>query len=59
MVTAYKLVHQHWLIRDSNVRFNMINGVGPMRLVKNRMNYSLWAGKRTLKQADEWDDYNR
>ena len=37
----------------------MINGVGPMRLVKNRMNYSLWAGKRTLKQADEWDDYNR
>ena len=49
LVTAYKLIHQHWLIKDGNTRQNMINGVGPMRLVKNRMNYSLWNGKRTLK----------
>ena len=59
LVTAYKLIHQHWLIKDANTRQTMINGVGPMRLVKNRMTYSLWAGKRTLKQPDEWDSYRQ
>lgn len=38
LVSAYKLVHQHWLIKDVNKRHNMINGVGPMGIVKNRMN---------------------
>ena len=34
----------------------MINGVGPMRLVKNRMNYALWEGRRSIKYADEFDN---
>ena len=28
-----------------------------MQLVKNRMNYSYWAGKRSVKQPDEYDTY--
>ena len=59
LITAYKLVHQYWLIRDPQIRANMINGVGPMKLVKNRMNYSLWPGKRTIKQPDEYNEYTR
>ena len=35
----------------------MTNGVGPMRYVKNHMNYSLWSGKRTYKQPDDYDRY--
>ena len=35
----------------------MTNGVGPMKLVKNRMNYSLFEGKRTIKHPDEYDKY--
>ena len=35
----------------------MTNGVGPMALVKNKMDYALWSGKRTLKQPDEYDSY--
>ena len=33
----------------------MINGVGPMNCVKNRMSHDIWRGKRTIKQPDEWD----
>ena len=33
----------------------MINGVGPMSYVKNRLSYDVWRGKRTIKQPDEWD----
>ena len=57
MVTAYKLIQQHWLIADSQLRFSMTNGVGPMRSVKNHMNYSLWSGKRSIKFPDEFDNY--
>ena len=35
----------------------MINGCGPMRMVKGHMNYSLWSGKRSIKHPDEHDDY--
>ena len=28
-----------------------------MRYVKNHMNYSLWSGKRTYKQPDDYDRY--
>ena len=35
----------------------MTNGVGPMRYVKNHMNYSLWSGKRSVKHPDEYDAY--
>jgi len=28
-----------------------------MGLVLNRMNYSLWSGKRSIKQPDEYDTY--
>ena len=33
----------------------MTNGIGPMGLVKNRMNYGLWPGKRTYKLPDDID----
>ena len=56
LVTAYKLLHQHYLIKDNNIRNNMINGVGPFNIVNNRMNYDIWRGKRTIKQPDEWDN---
>jgi len=55
LITNYKLVQQHWLIKDNNQRQNMTNGIGPMGLVKNRMNYSLWPGKRTYKMPDDID----
>lgn len=35
----------------------MINGVGPMKLVRNRMDFCKWSGKRTYKVPDEWDNY--
>jgi len=54
IVTQYKLSQQHWLIKDPQ-RQQMINGIGPMRLVKNRINYALWEGKRTYKLVDEYD----
>ena len=57
LVSTYKLVHQHWLIKDPQLRANMTNGVGPMKLVKNRLNFSLFQGKRSIKQPDEYDRY--
>ena len=39
------------------MRHSMINGVGPMHMVKNRMNFAYWPGKRTLAKPDEWDNY--
>ena len=57
VITSYKLVHQHWLIKDPNLRANMTNGIGPMNLVKNRLNFALWPGKRRIKQPDEYDNF--
>jgi len=57
LISVYKLVHQHWLIKDVNQRHNMTNGVGPMGLVKNRMSSAQWFGKRSIKMPDEWDSY--
>jgi len=37
----------------------MINGVGPMGFVKNRMNYDLWRGKRVLLHPDYQDNNYR
>lgn len=57
LVSCYNLLHQHWLIKDVYLRQNMINGTGPMRMVKNHMNYSIFRGKRSVKKPDEYDHY--
>ena len=57
LISSYKLVQQHWLIREQNLRMSMINGIGPMNQVKNKLCYALWPGKRTVKYPDEWDSY--
>mmetsp|Transcript_27059 Transcript_27059/g.33554 ORF Transcript_27059/g.33554 Transcript_27059/m.33554 type:complete len:100 (+) Transcript_27059:172-471(+) len=33
----------------------MINGIGPMHLVKNQMNYSVFPNKRTYRTPDDYD----
>ena len=57
IITHYKLVQQHWIIKDVNARQQMINGVGPMRLVKNNLSYSYFTGKRMVQKPDEMDTY--
>ena len=40
------------------MRYNMINGVGPMQIVKNRMDFCMWPGKRSYRIPDEWSNSN-
>lgn len=32
-----------------------MDGIGPLRLVRNKMSYAAFKGTRTLQKAEEWD----
>ena len=54
IISKYKLLQQHWLIKDPQLRNSMTNGIGPMGLVKNKMSFSLFPNERKYRLPDDY-----
>lgn len=55
ITTSYILSYQKWLIEDHQRKQDSVDGIGPLRLVRNKMAHAAYKGKRTIKHPESTD----
>ena len=47
--TNYNIITQKWLLFDYNKKMDSVDGIGPFRLVRNKISYAAFKESRTIK----------
>jgi hypothetical protein len=53
--TNYSLIQQKWLVKEQNRKVDSIDGIGPFRLVRNKISYAAFKESRMVYYPEQID----